>query len=214
MTSSKTTLCAAALAVFALAGCGNNASEAPAPAPTSAVPVLAEGALLGYAGGDTAPAASAFINKEGKGYIALSADGDGGASVLHVTDNGKARRVPGGAAFVTLAMERSQPVTLLALDAKAAGSYTAMVGGKPASFTLAADGTLSAGASDCKLSGKVDFNSSYGGARGVTLNVSACGSVAAGSYSGVALASNEIAPAALQLIAENGSSVIDLLAYR
>ncbi len=64
---------AALLAVVAgLAGC--NGSTSNEPPPTSSVPVLGEGALQGYANGDTVSGASIYTNKDGKGYVLLSAD--------------------------------------------------------------------------------------------------------------------------------------------
>ncbi|OEZ62800.1 hypothetical protein [Duganella sp. HH105] len=209
------TMKAALLAVVAgLAGC--NGSSSNEPAPTSSVPVLGEGALQGYANGDTVSGASIYTNKDGKGYVLLSADGDGAATVMHVVDGSKGRRVPvsvGG--MVTLAYDRTQALVLNALSpANAAGNYQALIGGKPALFTVAADGAISAGGSDCKLSGKVDFAATYGGAAALTLTASGCGSAAEGSYRGLALASADTAPAALQLVGENGNAVLDVLAYR
>lgn len=199
-------------ALLALAGCGNGADE---PAPTSSVPALGEGARQGYGSGDTASAASIYINKDGKGFVLLSADGDSAAMVMHVVDNTRGRRVPAApGGLVALAYERVQSVTLAALGGATAGGYTAMVGGKPALFAIAADGAITAGGSECKLSGKLDFNASYGGAVGMSLNASGCGAAAEGSYKGIALASADTAPAALQLVAENGNAVLDLLAYR
>ncbi len=206
---------AALLAVVAgLAGC--NGSTSNVPPPTSSVPVLGEGALQGYANGDTVSGASIYTNKDGKGYVLLSADGDGAATVIHVVDGSKGRRVPvASSGMVTLAYDRTQAVALTALSgANAAGSYQVLIGGKPALFTVAADGAISAGSSDCKLSGKVDFSVTYGGAAALTLTASGCGSAAEGSYKGLALASADTAPAALQLVGENGSAVLDLLAYR
>ncbi|MBV6324210.1 hypothetical protein [Duganella violaceipulchra] len=206
---------AALLAVVAgLAGC--NGSTSNEPPPPSSVPVLGEGALQGYANGDTVSGASIYTNKDGKGYVLLSADGDGAATVIHVVDGSKGRRVPvASSGMVTLAYDRTQAVVLNALSgANAAGSYQVLIGGKPVLFTVAADGAISAGASDCKLTGKVDFTATYGGAAALTLTASGCGSAVEGSYKGLALASADTAPAALQLVGENGSAVLDLLAYR
>lgn len=209
------TMKAALLAVVAgLAGC--NGSTNSEPPPTSSVPALGEGALQGYANGDTVSGASIYTNKDGKGYVLLSADGDGAATVIHVVDGSKGRRVPVvTSGMVTLAYDRTQVLALNALSAaNAAGSYQVLIGGKPALFTVAADGAISAGGSDCKLSGKVDFTATYGGAAALTLTASGCGSSAEGSYKGLALASADMAPAALQLVGENGSAVLDVLAYR
>jgi|GEM_PF-3670026 len=206
---------AAMLAVAAgLAGC--NGSTNTDPAPTSSVPALGEGALQGYANGDTVSGASIYTNKDGKGFVLLSADGDGAATVMHVVDGSKGRRVPVSAnGMVTLTYDRTQAMALNALtSANAAGSYQALVGGKPALFTVAADGAISAGGSDCKLSGKVDFSATYGGAVALTLTASGCGGSVEGSYKGLVLASADTAPATLQLVGENGTAVLDVLAYR
>ncbi|MBY0240583.1 MAG: hypothetical protein K2X55_14830 [Burkholderiaceae bacterium] len=201
-----------AAALLVLAGCGN--SPDPAPPPTSAVPAAPEGARQGYVSGDMVSAGNVFMNKEGKGYVVLSADGDAAASVLHVVDKSGGRRVPGGP-FVSLTYERMQELPLRALSATtAAGSYSAMVGGKAAQFTVAADGVITAGASDCKVSGKIDYAAGYGGAVGLSLTVAACGTVANGGYAGIAAAPVERAPASLQLIGENGSVVVDVLAFK
>ena len=67
---------------------------------------------------------------------------------------------------------------------------------------------------DCKVGGKVDLSSVYGGAQSVSLTLSNCGCVAAGTYAGIVFANAESNPAAWQLVAENGTAAIDLLAYR
>lgn len=203
----------ALVAMAALAGCSGSTEQPPVP-PTSTVPASAEGARMAYVSGDSAAGASIYTNKEGKGYVALSADGDSATTVLHVVNKTQGRRVPAGA-FVSLAYERTADLPLRALTpASAAGNYQAVVGGKPALFTIAADGKITAGASDCKLEGKVDFNATYGGAVGLNLTVTACGMAAPGSYSGIAAAPEVKAPAALQLIGENGRTVLDVLAYQ
>lgn len=204
--------------VFALLGCGGSTSNIAAditPAPTAAVPTMAAGAMLATVAGDSATVGSTFVNATGNGFIALSQDGDAATSALYVVNGTKARRVPAISSFTTLGFDRTEAATLTPLSASAAaGSYDSIVGDVPASFTVGSDGSISAGSSSCKLSGKIDFGNSYGGAFAVTLTLVNCGSASSATYNGIVLASPSNAPAAWQAIAENGSSVIDLLALR
>ncbi|HEX3139040.1 MAG TPA: hypothetical protein VHQ87_03250 [Rhizobacter sp.] len=200
-----------------LSACGNADDDTPAPA-TSAVPSVAEGALQASVEGDSASVGTALFNADGRGYVILSSDGDSGATVVHVADQHRswARRVPATSSFVTLRFARSEPLSLTPLTGAAlAGSYQLMLDGKPAALAITTDGGISAAAgSSCKLTGQVDLASNYGGARGLTLKLEACGQLAAGTYQGVLYASGATAPAAWQAVLENGSSVLDLLAYR
>lgn len=207
---------AAAAAVLAtlLGGCGGSSDDTPAP--TSAVPALAAGAVTAYATGDTARGATAFVDAAGDGYVLLSDDGDAPAAVLHVLQAGQGRRVPATDRFVTLAFERSQPLAVRPLGAdELRGSYRARVGDQVAAFTVGADGTVApAAGGGCAVTGRLDTSRSLGGARPLTLAVSGCGGTVSGEFRGIAWSSADTAPAAWQAVLENGRGALDLLAFR
>lgn len=198
--------------VIALTGCGGGSSS---PAPSSFVPATPPGAALATVKGDTASVGTTFFNVAGQGFVLLSADGEAPVTVMHLASSASGRRVPGSAGFVTLSYDRITAQTLLPVTASTvAGTFQAMAGGQPARIAVAADGTITPGTTDCKLSGKIDLAASFGGAQAVTLLASGCGAAASGTFNGVVFASADTAPAAWQLVAENGISVLDFLAYR
>lgn len=213
--STPSWLSAAALAAMTawLAACGG--SDDDTPMPTSAVPTRAEGAYLTSVQGDSATVGLTLVNAAGRGFVLLSDDGDAPATVMHISNRTEARRAPVGPAFVTLSDTLSEPLSLSALSGGAlAGDYQLLLGGRPAAVSVAADGRITAAAdSSCKLNGQIDLASSYGGAKGVSLSLANCGTLAAGSYAGVLYAAPSTAPARWQAVVENGAGVIDLLAY-
>jgi hypothetical protein len=207
------TLATLAAMTLSLAACGGNGDDAPPP--TSAVPTLATGAYLTSVQGDSATVGLTLINAAGQGFVLLSDDGDAAATVMHISNGTEARRAPAGPGFVTLSYARSESLSLMTLSGAAlAGDYQLLLDGKPAAVTVAADGHITAlTSSSCKLSGQIDLASSYGGGKGVSLNLESCGAQAAGTYSGVLYLAASTAPARWQAVVENGKNVIDLLAY-
>jgi hypothetical protein len=204
---------AALAAVAGLVACGGDSSVS-VTAPNSVIPATAPGAALAMVSGDTAGSGTTFFNATGQGIVLLSPDGDAPTTVVHVADNTRGRRAPAVNEFVTLRYERTTAQTVVPLTSAVAGSYQTLVGGRPARFVVAADGAITAGSTDCKLSGKIELATLYGGAQAVSLQSANCGTVANGTFSGVVFTGADTAPAAWQLVAENGASVLDVLVYR
>ena len=203
-------LASAALGSLALAlgGCGSSSS------PQDTVAPLADGAYQVSIEGDAPVTGEAFFSA-GKGYVVLSDDGDAAASVLYsVGEFGIVRRVPPSADHHRVEFALQRP---LALDAASvaglASSYQTWLANQKVAFSVSANGTISAGNTPCKLSGNlaaVPGSASLS----VTLIAAGCASVSAGRYTGLLYASDALAPAAFRIVAENGSALVDLLAYR
>jgi hypothetical protein len=210
-TSHAIPLVAALLAL--LSACGSSDDSPP---PTSALPSMTEGALLATVQGDSASVGMTFFNASGKGFVILSDDGDSSATVMHVADQTAGHRVPAGNGFVTLSLARSEALSLTPpTGATLAGDFLLLLDGKPVALSVDTGGRISpASTSTCKLSGQVDLSSHYGGARGLSLTLENCGTRTAGAYEGLLFVSAATPPAAWQAVVENGSSVIDVLAYR
>jgi len=96
--------------------------------------------------------------------------------------------------------------------ASVAGRYVAQVAtGVVASFTVNAAGDIAAGATTCKLSGKLSAGTLPNTLQ-LSLTTAGCGALPA-SATGVLAIDADYAPAAFRLVADNGTQVVDLWAY-
>lgn len=197
-----------ACGMLALGGCGSSS------APKDTMAPLADGAYQVSIEGD-APVTGAAFFTGGKGYVVLSDDGDAAASVLYsVGEFGIVRRVPPSADHHRVEFALQRP---LALDAASlaglAASYQTWLADQKVEFSVSANGTISAGSTPCKLSGNLAAVAGSA-SLSVTLIATDCGSVGAGRYTGLLYASDALKPAAFRIVAENGSALVDVLAYR
>ena len=193
-----------------LARCGGDDS----PVLTSKTPQLPQGAYQIAAEGDTVGTGEAVYGKE-KGYVFLSDDGRAPASVLYVTSLQGARRVPYESSGKTLTYVLQKPIFLEPLNSlNVKGNYSSWFAGQTVAFKIDSEGMMVAGASACKISGNVNFQNDYGNALPVTLNISGCQKLQSGSYTGLMYMSEKLKPASFKIIAENGTQIIDLLAFR
>lgn len=194
----------------ALAGCGDDSATV-----SDGVSIAPAGASLVVVAGDEPSTGLALFDGAGKGVLLLSTDGDRPATAMHVVDGGVGRRAPASSGVLTVSYTLVRPVALAPLSrATLAGRYDGLLGGQRVAVTFGADGTLSPGTGSCRLSGTVDDAASLGGALRLKLTAAGCAGAADGDYAGVVLAGSVIAPAALQIVAENGARVVDLLLFR
>jgi hypothetical protein len=194
------------------AGCGG--SDSTDPTLTSRLPTLAEGAYEVSVSGDSLATGLAFQAADGRHWLLLSTDGEAAATVAYIGTSAGARRVPLGDGR-TISFDLQAAASLAPLTpATWAGRYDAWIAGQPASFTVGADGSITAGTTPCRLSGRLGVGGPVGGAPSATLDVTGCIGIASGSYNALAWAADSIRPAAIRMVGENGQTVIDLLAYR
>lgn len=197
-----------AAAALALAGCDDGRDERL----NSTTPLLSEGGFAVATSIDAPGSGDAFFSASQNGYVVLSSPTE--ATVLYVTGPNGARRVPAATAGVTVAFQRQDTLDAQTLTAAAlVGSYDAWLGGKPVTFTVDANGRLS-GSGACTLSGALEVVNRYGPAIGAQLTLGSGCPLPAGDYRGVAYLSGEQQPGRFRLVAENGSAVADLIAYR
>lgn len=204
------TLLAAALA---LAGCDDD-DKKENPGPRLELPALSGGAHALRLSGDAAGASGwGFAAADGRGFVLLAPDSDSPAAAVYVRQgSGKAwRRVPAATAPMTLSAQLDEPQAAAAAPA-AAGSYEALIGGAPARFTVAADGTITAGAGDCAVTGRVDSGKAYGGALPVQASVAGCAALA-GNYQGLAFADPDAENARFRVVLHDTAKILDFYAF-
>lgn len=200
-------------AVLALSACGGSDDDAP-PAPKVTVDDLSTGSYVVSLGDANAPTV-------GKYYAA--ADGSRLLVVTDATDQSKQlyRRAAGEAWVAAPASDKDVTVTLLNSNATVssapaltamAGSYVTLVAtGVTATFTVSAAGDITAGASACKLSGKLAAGTLPSTLK-LSLTTSGCGTLPATS-TGVAAVDSDYAPSRFRMVADNGTQVVDLWAF-
>lgn len=121
--------------------------------------------------------------------------------------------VPAVTQNTDISLLRSDAISHASVEvASLAGTYvTQTAGGLVATFSIAADGSISAGVSDCKLSGTLS-PSSLPNALNLRLNVSTCGDLPASSQGNLLLAP-DYHPAAFRLVTDDGTQIVDLWGY-
>ena len=198
---------------LALAGCDNDDKDPDANPPKLELPALAPGAHALRLAGDTAGASGwAFVGDDGRAFVQLAPDSDSPSTVLfHRDSSGRAwRRVPAASGPMTLSAELAEPQALAA--PALAGSYEALLGGKPARFTVAADGKLTATSGDCRLSGRIDAGKAYGGGLPVQAEIAGCAALA-GSYRGLAFRDPDAKNARFRVVLHDVSKITDFYAF-
>lgn len=209
----------AAALLLALNGCGggssSHSSTVEPPAPVVSVPDLSAGAYIISMGSvDNLTIGKYYADASG-GRLLVLANADDRANALYRRQNSSAKwiAVPSLSADVTISFLQSNPIVVDAVAvANVTGNYqTRLSGGDAAAFTIAANGDISAGSSNCKLSGKVEAGTLPATLK-LTLNAASCGSLPA-KTSGVLIVDRDYAPAAFRLVGDDGSTIVDLWAY-
>lgn len=112
---------------------------------------------------------------------------------------------------VTFLRSGAVPAAAPALASLAGNYVTLAAAGTVANFSVNASGDIIAGASACKLAGKIAANGLLGTMK-VTLATADCGSLPANS-TGVATFDSDYMPAKFRLVVDNGTQPVDLWAY-
>lgn len=198
---------------LALAGCDNDDKDPDANLPKLELPALAPGAHALRLGGDAAGASGwAFVADDGRALVQLAPDSDTPTTVVFYRDGARRawRRVPAAGGPMTLSAELAEAQTLAA--PALAGTHEALLGGSPTRFTVAADGTITAGAGDCKLSGRFDASKAYGGALPVQAEVAGCAALA-GSYRGLAFSDPDAKNARFRVVLHGVGKTTDFYVF-
>jgi hypothetical protein len=207
---------AVALVPILLAACGSSHDDAPT---TPALPVikvteLAAGAYAVSAGDAADPVAGKYYAAaDGSRLLVLNNSAQQASAAYRRDGNGAWQRWPAATADSTLDLLDSGPIPVAALTiAPLARSYAVRLdSGGVALFAVSAGGDITAGASTCKLSGKLAV-SPLPGALKLTLATSGCGDLPA-QADGVLVADSDYAPAAFRLLASGSKAPVDLWAY-
>ncbi|HSW15387.1 MAG TPA: hypothetical protein VLI06_21240 [Solimonas sp.] len=203
--------------LLALSACSDDDAPgvvAPPAGPKLQLPALAPGVhALRLAGDPDAASGLAFVGSDGKAFVQLAPESDSPSRVLYRRAGAAApwQRVPAAAGDMSLSLALDESRASLAEPAWA-GSYAALVGEQPARFSIGADGKLSAGAGDCRLSGSLDPQLGYGEARGLALELSGC-AAANGSYRGAILADPDARNARFRAVLQQNDKILDLYLY-
>lgn len=195
--------------VVTLSACGGGDNQ-----PKVSVDDLAAGSYVVSTGDANAPTVGKYYAAADGRRLLVLADSTDHASQLYRHDAGAAwAAVPAPTADVSVTLLHSSATAASTRAvASAAGSYVAQVGtGVVASFTVNASGDITAGATACKLSGKLSAGTLPNTLQ-LSLSTAGCGTLPA-SATGVLAVDADYAPAAFRLVADNGAQVIDLWAY-
>lgn len=199
-----------------LAACGSSHDDAPSsPAlPVVKVTELAAGAYAVSAGDAADPTAGKYYAAaDGSRLLVLNNSAQQASAAYRRDGNGAWQRWPAATVATTLDLLDSSAIPVAALTiAPLARSYAVRLdSGDTALFSVSAGGDLIAGASTCKLSGKLAL-SPLPGALKLTLATTGCGDLPA-QADGVLVADSDYAPAAFRLLASGSKAPVDLWAY-
>jgi hypothetical protein len=213
-TSGVLALSAVVLALSACGGGSDGDDAAAPPQPKVAVDDLSTGSYVVSLGDENAPTVGKYYAAADGSRLLVVADGSDQSRQLY-------RRAAREAWVAVPASDMDVSVTLLRSDAvtadtpavaSMAGSYVTLVAaGVAASFTVNAAGDIVAGASACKLSGKLSANALPNTLK-LSLTTAGCGTLPASS-SGVATVDGDYAPAKFRMVADSGTQVADLWAF-
>jgi len=206
------------LALLALAACGGDdapGTTSPGTSASLSVTDLEPGAyVVGVGDADNPTVGKYYAATDGSRFLAL-ADADDKATAIYRRDkNAGWVAAPGAQAGASVTLLRHDAVPAAAIEpGTVAGSFTAALpAGGSAVFSVTAEGKIVAGASACQLSGSVAAHA-MPNTLALKLSTSACSGLPA-SATGVLAVDSDYAPAAFRLLADDGSRVVDLWAYR
>ena len=200
-------LAASALVLSACGGSGDNA-------PQVTVDNLATGSYVVAVGDTDAPTVGKYYaGADGRRLLVL-ADSSDRANQLYRREAEQAWvavPVPEKDVNVTLLRNSATSTTTVTATALAGNYVTLVATGVTASFSVKANGDISAGTSACKLSGKLAA-SSLPNTLALSLAADGCGSLPTSS-TGVLVVDGDYAPARFRLVADNGAKTLDLWAF-
>lgn len=206
--------CLAALAL-ALAGCGSEGGYHD-DGPTITVDDLSTGAYTVSTSDANAPTIGTYYSGASGGRLLVLNDAaDKVTNLYRRKDSGSpwiAVPTPGSDVTVKLLRSTAQVSKTLAV-ADIIGSYAARVGSTVvAKFSVAANGSLTAGDTACKLSGTAS-SGHMPNTLDLKLDASGCGSTLPASSSGVIAVDSNYAPAAFRLLTDHDTTLVDLWVY-
>ncbi len=194
-----------------LAACGGKNDDAP----TVRVTDLAAGVYAVGAGDAANPnAGKYYAGADGSRLLVLNDSEQQATAVYRRDGNGSWNKSPAANADASLDLLGSTaiPSNPLALDTLA-GRYTVrLASGAAAAFSVSASGDIVAGATDCKLSGRL-APAALPEALKLTLSSAGCGALPA-SAEGFLVVDRDYAPAAFRLITSGSTAPADLWAYK
>lgn len=205
----------ASACVLALSACGGGSGNSGIGQQAKvSVDELATGSYSVALGDANTPTVGRYYAGADGSRLLVLTDGDDRINQLYRRAAGEAWvAVPASSQDVKVALLRSSavPANTLAV-ASLAGNYAARVAaGVTANFTVLASGDIVAGASACKLSGKLTA-SALPNTLQLSLSATGCGSLPASSTGTVAVDAED-APARFRITADNASQLVDLWAY-
>lgn len=197
------------LVTLVLSACGGGSNN---PGIYSAAHLPA-GSYQVSASGDDVGIGEAFFGAK-DGFILLSRDGDAAASLLYAKSR-DVRRIPDdGVARRLTFVRHSQLQTLPLVPSELSSTpYRVWLGGMSVGLSVSNQGRVQSTSVDCTLQGDIDFGRTYGHAVAVALDIGRCGALPVGHFTGLMYSAATLQPAAFRLVAENGRSFVDLLAY-
>lgn len=204
---------AALLSALMLAGCAggdeprSNVSLATPPAAGAATAFLVNGDPAGGFG-------EAFMGTGGQGFILVAPSDAQPAQALYRINGGVVQRVPAGlSGAVAFDADSKTTIPVVALvRAQLAGKYSVVIDGAQNDFQIGADGAISAADSACKLAGTVAADDGVAGTLPVSFTLAGCAK--SGAYHGYLMSAADYKPSTFRLVVENGTSVLDVFAYK
>lgn len=193
-----------------LAACGSTSDDAP----KVKVSELAAGTYAVASGDAANPAAGKYYAAaDGARLLVLNNAAQQAAALYRKEGDGNWQMTPAAATDSTLELLNSSAIPSAAVNAAAiARSYTVrLAGGGVAAFSVNAGGDIVAGATGCKLSGKVSA-STLPHTLKLSLATAGCGDLPA-QAEGFLVVDSDYAPAAFRLLASGSGAPIDLWAY-
>ncbi len=199
--------------MLVVSACGGSDDDG-APSAKVTVDDLSSGSYIVSLGDANAPTVGKYYAAADGSRLLAVADANGVSTQLY-------RRAAGDRWIAAPAATKDVTVTLLRNDAlvantvalaSVAGSYvTQVASGVVASFTVSAAGDITAGATACKLSGKLSAGTLPNTLK-LGLTSSGCGTLAASS-TGIAAMDSDYAPAKFRILTDDGTQVVDLWAF-
>ncbi len=197
--------------IIMLSGCNSSDDDT---TPKVTVSDLSAGVYQVSSGNPDAPnIGQYYAGSDGSRLLVLNDAANKATQAYRKASSGDWSAVPAVTQDLNVSLLRHDAVANTPLTvASAAGSYVTQVSeGVIATFSIAADGSLSASNSACKLSGKLT-PSSLPNALSLSLNTTACGNLPASSQGNLVL-DNGYYPAAFRFITDNGTQLLDLWVY-
>ncbi|WP_432721778.1 hypothetical protein R0381_002127 [Jeongeupia wiesaeckerbachi] len=207
------------LLTLSLAACGGgddagNGGDTGSPAvPKVSVDALPAGSYTVAIGDADAPQVGQYYSGSDGSRLLLVNDGNEVARTLYKQNaSGVWAAVPVPKADVNIQLlSRESRISPTVDAAQNAGRYTVALTAGEATFSLSAQGAITAIGEGCRISGQTGA-SPLPAAQALTLTFSGCDGLPA-SATGVLLADPDYAPAKLRLVVDDGNKLVDLWAY-